>query len=93
MTSYNKVNGEYASANCDLIDGICRTEWGYSGWIMTDWEARATTVESLIAGADIVMPGEYVSFEEMLAEGLDKATMQKRAVNLIAHLAKTKHHK
>ena len=92
MTSYNKVNGEYASANRDLMDGICRTEWGYEGWIMTDWEARATTVESLIAGADIVMPGEYVSFEEMISQGLDKATMQKRATNLIAHLARTKHH-
>ena len=93
MCSYNKVNGKYSSANSELVDGICRTEWGYKGWIMTDWEDWTTTVESLIAGADIVMPGEYVSYEEMLRLGLDHATMQKRAVNLISHLARTKHHR
>jgi len=92
MGAYNKVNGYYACANSDLLDGICRTEWGYKGWIMTDWGVHTSSVDCVKAGADTVMPGKYVSFEEMCEGGLDRATAQFRAVNLIKHLAKTKHH-
>lgn len=92
MGAYNKVNGEFACANSDLLDGICRTEWGYKGWIMTDWGVHTDSVSCVKAGADTVMPGKYVSFEEMCEKGLDRATAQYRATNLIKHLAKTRHH-
>lgn len=93
MTAYNKMNGTYTSAHPELVDGICRGEWGYGGWIMTDWSVYAHTVDCLKAGADTVMPGVYVPFEEMLERGLDRNTARLRAANLIRHLAKTKHYK
>lgn len=92
MAAYNKVNGHFACANSDLLDGICRTEWGYTGWIMTDWGAHTSSQSSIKAGADTVMPGKYVSFEEFSEYGIDRATAQYRVVNLIKHLVRTRHH-
>jgi beta-glucosidase len=37
MAAYNKVNGDYASANNVLIDDILKGAWGYRGWVMSDW--------------------------------------------------------
>ncbi len=93
MTSYNKINGVYAAAHKGLIDGICRTEWEYTGWIMTDWDVYASVGACIQAGNDIVMPGKYMAFDEICEQGTDKATMQKRAVDTIKHLCRTRYHK
>ena len=37
MTAYNKVNGDYASANDVLINEVLKGAWGYRGWVMSDW--------------------------------------------------------
>ncbi len=37
MAAYNKVNGDYCSANKVLIDDILKGAWGYRGWVMSDW--------------------------------------------------------
>ena len=92
MASYNKINGTFAAANHDLLDGVCRYEWGYKGWIMTDWDVCVSEAECLSAGCDTCMPGHYKTFEELVSGGLTKATAQRRAANLINHLAKTKHY-
>lgn len=92
MSSYNKINGVYASANPDLLDGICRYEWGYKGWIMTDWDVMASETACLTAGADTCMPGRYKTFAELQSDGLTRASAQRRAANLIRHLSKTKHY-
>ncbi len=39
MTAYNKVNGDYASANGVLINDVLKGAWGYRGWVMSDWGA------------------------------------------------------
>lgn len=92
MTAYNKVNGVFAAANKDLIDGICRNEWDYTGWIMTDWDVREQEAKCLSAGSDTCMPGHYKTFAELQNGGLTRAVAQRRAANLISHLAKTKHY-
>jgi beta-glucosidase len=37
MAAYNKVNGDYASANNVLINDVLKGVWGYRGWVMSDW--------------------------------------------------------
>ncbi len=92
MAAYNKINGTFSAANSDLLDGICRYEWGYKGWIMTDWYVYETEAKCLQAGCDICMPGDYRTFDELCKGGLDRSVAQHRAVNLIRHLSKTKHY-
>ena len=39
MTAYNKVNGDYAGGNAALINDVLKGDWGYRGWVMSDWGA------------------------------------------------------
>ncbi len=39
MTAYNKINGVYAGDNDHLINEVLKGEWGYPGWVMSDWGA------------------------------------------------------
>ncbi len=57
MCSYNKINGEYASENKYLLTDILRDEWGFDGYVMTDWGAVADRVKGIVAGLDLEMPG------------------------------------
>ena len=56
MTSYNRLNGVYTSANKHLIRDIIKNEWDYNGFVVSDWRGTHG-IEALSAGLDIEMPG------------------------------------
>lgn len=57
MTSYNKVNGTYASENKHLLRDILKGEWGFDGFVMSDWmDGVVSTVGAANNGLDIEMP-------------------------------------
>lgn len=56
MCSYNKINGVYASENNWLLNQVLREEWGFQGYVMTDWGACNDRVKGLPAGLDLEMP-------------------------------------
>ena len=57
MTSYNRVNGTYASENRPLLRGVLRDEWGFDGVVFSDWYGTHSAAESLEASLDLEMPG------------------------------------
>lgn len=67
MTSYNKINGEWAYNNYELVTGILRDEWGFEGLIMTDWWIVRSACEyfkdvrdqayRVRSGVNVFMPG------------------------------------
>lgn len=57
MCSYNKINGTYASENRWLLTEVLRDEWGFEGYVMTDWGAVNDRVKGILAGLDLEMPG------------------------------------
>jgi beta-glucosidase len=52
MCSYNRVNGTYACENSYLLNDILKKDWGFRGWVMSDWGATHSTVPAANAGLD-----------------------------------------
>ncbi len=57
MGSYNRLNGTFACENPFLLDTVLRQEWGFTGFVMSDWFATHSTGPALTAGLDMEMPG------------------------------------
>ncbi|OMP86911.1 putative beta-glucosidase L [Diplodia seriata] len=70
MCSYNKLNGTWACENDKALNGLLKEELGFQGYVMTDWGAHHTTVESANSGLDMSMPGtDYNKTPESLFWG------------------------
>jgi beta-glucosidase len=67
MTSYNRVNGQWCTEQPDLLGGVLRDEWGFDGFVVTDWYGVAGTAASAAAGVDLEMPGPGRAFGPALA--------------------------
>ncbi|PCH05918.1 Glycoside hydrolase, superfamily [Penicillium occitanis (nom. inval.)] len=61
MCSYNQINGTFSCENEESMTGILKTELGFPGYIMSDWDAQHTTVTSANSGLDMTMPGSDYS--------------------------------
>ena len=70
MSSYNKINGVYANEDRHLLKEILRDEWGFDGFVVTDWGGSNDHVKGVEAGSNLEMP----------APGLDSAREILRAV-------------
>ncbi|MGH7759866.1 MAG: glycoside hydrolase family 3 protein [Candidatus Dormibacteraceae bacterium] len=57
MAAYNAVNGPTMTANAILLHDVLKSDWGFTGVVISDWSATTTTVPSALAGLDLVMPG------------------------------------
>ncbi len=52
MCSYNRVNGHYACENDYLLNEVLKKDWGFKGWVMSDWGATHSTVPAANNGLD-----------------------------------------
>jgi beta-glucosidase len=52
MCSYNRINDVYACENKYLLTDVLKCDWGFQGWVMSDWGATHSTVAAALAGLD-----------------------------------------
>jgi beta-glucosidase len=52
MCSYNRVNGAYGCENDHLLNKVLKGDWGYKGYVMSDWGAAHSTIPAALAGLD-----------------------------------------
>ena len=59
MCAYNKLNGTFCSEHHELLTDILKNEWGFEGFVVSDWGAVHNRVNSLKGGLDLEMPGPH----------------------------------
>jgi beta-glucosidase len=88
MTAYNRLNGSHCSEHDGLIRGILRGEWGFEGFVLTDWLSAGSTVGSSAAGLDLEMPGPGQFYGAALAAAvraneIDEADVDEHVMHLL----------
>ncbi len=57
MSAYNKLNGVYCAEDRPLLTGVLRDQWGFKGFVVSDWGSTYSTAATVNAGMDLEMPG------------------------------------
>jgi len=72
MSAYNRLGGTYCSENEWLLRTVLRDEWGFDGFVVSDWFAARSTVASVRAGLSLEMPGRGRWYGDKLATALEQ---------------------
>ncbi len=82
MGSYNRLNGVYACGNRRLLTEILRDEWGFRGFVVTDWFAqKEDTATAANAGLDLEMPGPTRDMGEKLLDEVRSGAVPEETVD------------
>lgn len=81
MCAYNKVNGEYCSENKFLLTDILKEEWGFEGFVVSDWGAVNERDKGLLAGLDLQMPYDGGFGDRKIIEGVKKGEIPEEVLD------------
>lgn len=80
MSSYNRLNGEYVQESSRMLTKILRDEWGYNGFVVTDWTGTRNTVQQIIAGNDNLQPGNTQQVKDLI-EGIERGDISMEVID------------
>lgn len=72
MCSYNKINGDFACENDYTLNQVLKKDWGFKGWVLSDWDGTHSTVKAALSGLDQEQPGSNYfgdGLKQAIAEG------------------------
>ena len=81
MSSYNEINGVYANENEHLLQEILRDEWGFDGFVVSDWGAGNDFVEGVRAGSHLEMPTTGGDSAEQLIKAVKQGKIDIKLVD------------
>ncbi|NLB83722.1 MAG: glycosyl hydrolase, partial [Synergistaceae bacterium] len=93
MCSYNKVNGIFASENPRYLTDILRGEWGFDGYVVSDWGAVSDRVEALKAGVALEMPSSSRGNDERIVEAVKNGTLDEKILDQTVERILTVHNR
>ena len=82
MCSYNRINGTFASENRWLLTDVLRKEWGFQGYVMSDWGAVSNRPAGVHAGLDLEMPASGGINDAKIVEAVRAGTLDEKDVDL-----------
>lgn len=80
MSSYNRLNGDYASESSSLLQDILRKQWGYDGVVVSDWGAVQNKVKSIKNGMNADMPGPS-AFEQDVEDAIAQGSLTEKELD------------
>lgn len=75
MCAYNAINDVFCSENKMLLKDILRDQWGYQGFVVTDWGAVKDRVKGVRAGLDLEMPGGGGTQDQLIVEAVKNGAL------------------
>jgi beta-glucosidase len=81
MCAYNKLNGTFCSENHSLLVDILKEEWGFEGFVVSDWGAVHDRVASLRGGVDLEMPGPRDQRVKAVVEAVRSGVLSESVLN------------
>ncbi len=81
MAAYNGVNGTTMTEHAGLQRGILKGEWGFDGFIVSDWFAARDTVAAIAGGLDIAMPGAASPWGDALVAAVRRGEVAEELVD------------
>ncbi len=82
MCSYNRINGVYASEDPWLLTRVLRDDWGFEGYVMSDWGAVSNRVAGVQAGLDLEMPSSGGINDRKLVRAVLKGILDEKYLDL-----------
>lgn len=81
MCAYNALNDTFCAENRELLTGILREKWGFSGFVVTDWGAVKDRVSGLLAGLDLEMPGGPGTQDAKIVEAVKTGRLEEAVLD------------
>lgn len=81
MCSYNKLNGTYASENEWLLTKVLRDDWGFAGYVVTDWGAVSDRVNGIQAGLDLEMPASNGINDAKIVDAVKRGILDEKVLD------------
>ena len=76
MCSYNQINGTFASENKWLLTDVLRGDWGFKGYVMSDWGAVNDRVKGLEAGLELEMPSSNGVNDALIVQAVKDGSLK-----------------
>jgi beta-glucosidase len=84
MCSYNHINGDFACENQYTLTDVLKKDWGFKGYVVSDWEGTHSTVKAALAGLDMEQPG-YGYFGASLKQAVLEGKVPEARVDDMVH--------
>ena len=81
MCSYNKINGVYGAENRWSLTDVLRGEWGFDGFVVSDWGAVNDRVPDLEAGLDLEMPSSGGVNDRLIVEAVKDGRLKEEVLD------------
>ena len=82
MSSYNRINGEFVGDSPEFLTKILRDEWGFDGYVVSDWGAVNDRVKALKAGLDLEMPHGSDENDKMIVKAVQSGELDEKTLDL-----------
>lgn len=81
MNSYNRINGTFVGDSKEYLTDILRKEWGFDGYVVSDWGAVNDRVQALKAGLDLEMPSSNGINDQLIVNAVQSGELEETVLD------------